>query len=45
VTCVIPGHDRAGDELVADELLVEDEPLAFHYGGVCGYGSAFDYAG
>jgi hypothetical protein len=45
VTCVIPGHDRAGEELVADELLVEDEPLAFHYGGVCGYGSAFDYAG
>jgi hypothetical protein len=45
VTCVIPGHDRAGEELVADELLVEDGPLAFSYRGVCGYGSTFDYAG
>src|SRR5215208_3741874 len=45
VTCVIPGHDRTGEELVADELLVEDEALAFAYRGVCGYGSTFDYAG
>ena len=45
VTCVIPGHDRQGEELVADELLVEDAPFAFNYRGVCGYGSTFDYAG
>jgi hypothetical protein len=45
VTCVIPGHDRSGEELVADELLVEDPQLAFSYRGVCGYGSDFDYAG
>ena len=45
VTCVIPGHERAGEELVADELVVEDGPLAFNYRGVCGYGSTFDYAG
>jgi hypothetical protein len=45
VTCVIPGHERAGEELVADELLVEDDALAFAYRGVCGYGSTFDYAG
>jgi hypothetical protein len=45
VTCVIPGHERAGEELVADELLVEDSLLAFSYRGVCGYGSTFDYAG
>lgn len=45
VTCVIPGHERAGDELVADDLVIEDGPLAFHYRGVCGYGSTFDYAG
>jgi hypothetical protein len=45
VTCVIPGHDRAGEELVADELVVEDEALAFSYRGTCGYGSTFDYAG
>src|SRR5690349_18286532 len=45
VTCVIPGHDRSGEELLADELVVEDGPLAFSYRGVCGYGSTFDYAG
>jgi hypothetical protein len=45
VTCVIPGHDRTGEELVADELVVEDGPLSFSYRGVCGYGSTFDYSG
>jgi hypothetical protein len=45
VSCVIPGHARAGEELVADELLVEDGPLGFSYRGVCGYGSTFSYAG
>lgn len=45
VTCVIPGHERAGEELVADELVVEDDPLAFNFHGVCGYSSTFDYAG
>jgi hypothetical protein len=45
VTCVIPGHDRGGEELVADELLVKDESLAFFYTGTCGYASDFDYAG
>jgi len=45
VTCVIPGHERIGEELVADELIVEDGGLAFSYRGVCGYGSTFDYAG
>jgi hypothetical protein len=45
VTCVIPGHERTGEELVTDELLVGDGQLAFTYRGVCGYGSTFDYAG
>ena len=45
VTCVIPGHERAGEELVAEELRVQDGPLAFEYSGVCGYGSTFDYSG
>ena len=45
VTCVIPGHERAGEELVADELVVEDGALAFEFRGVCGYGSTFDYVG
>lgn len=45
VTCVIPGHDREGEELVTDELLVNDAPLAFFYSGTCGYGSTFAYSG
>jgi len=45
VTCVIPGHDRTGEELITDELVVEDGPLAFSYRGTCGYGTTFDYAG
>jgi hypothetical protein len=45
VTCVIPGHDRNGEELIADELLVDDEALAFRFSGLCGYGATFDYAG
>jgi hypothetical protein len=45
VTCVIPGHNREGEELVADELLVEDDALAFTFRGVCGYASTFDYSG
>jgi hypothetical protein len=45
VTCVIPGHDRSGEELVADELRVEDGPLELSYRGTCGYGATFAYAG
>ena len=45
VTCVIPGHDREGEELVADELVVQDGPLELSYRGVCGYGSTFEYSG
>src|SRR4051794_23409997 len=45
VTCVIPGHEREGEELVTDELVIDDGPLAFSFRGVCGYGSTFDYAG
>ena len=45
VTCVIPGHDRDGEELVAEELQVDDGPLAFEYSGTCGYASTFAYSG
>ena len=42
---MIPGHDRGGEELVADELRVEDGPLSFDYSGTCGYAATFDYSG
>ena len=45
VTCVIPGHEERGEELVADELRVDDGPLRFEFAGNCGYAAPFDYAG
>lgn len=45
VSCIISGHERAGEELVAGELLVDDEELQFAFRGTCGYGSTFEYAG
>jgi hypothetical protein len=46
VSCVIPGHDRDGEELTVDVLKVAAQPpLAFEYRGVCAYASTFDYSG
>jgi hypothetical protein len=45
VTCVIPGHEESGEELIADQLCVEDGPLRFEFSGSCGYSARFDYAG
>jgi hypothetical protein len=45
VTCVIPGYDRDGEELVAEELRVDDGPLSFELTGICGYASTFAYSG
>ena len=45
VTCVIPGHERTGREIVAEKLAVDTDPLGFAYRGVCGYESTFEYAG
>ena len=44
VTCVIPGHDRSGTELVADVLHVDEGPLAFEVHGRCAYESTFAYS-
>ena len=44
VTCVIPGHDRSGREVVADLLSVEDGALEFELSGKCGYEASFDYS-
>jgi hypothetical protein len=45
VTCVIPGHERPGRELVVDELAVHDGPLDFELSGRCAYESSFEYSG
>jgi hypothetical protein len=44
VTCVIPGHDRSGREVIAEMLYVEDAPLDFELFGMCGYESTFEYS-
>jgi Protein of unknown function (DUF1326) len=44
ITCVIPGHDRRGEELVAEELRVDEQPpLEFELGGNCAFAGSFDY--
>lgn len=44
VTCVIPGHHRAGRELHAEHLRVDGDGLAFEFHMVCAYESTFAYA-
>ena len=45
VTCVIPGHERTGREVLAESLEVHDGELEFAFRGNCGYESDFDYRG
>jgi hypothetical protein len=43
VSCLIPGHDRAGRELVADVVAADDEHFRFAYEGTCGFEASFHY--
>lgn len=45
VTCIIPGYDQSGEELVADELSVDEGPLSFALSGSCAYEATFAYSG
>jgi Protein of unknown function (DUF1326) len=44
VACGIPGYDRVGSELYADELRVDDDPFAWELTGNCAFVGDFDYA-
>jgi hypothetical protein len=44
VACIVPGYDRPGRELYADELTVADDPFAWELEGNCAYASDFDYS-
>jgi hypothetical protein len=44
VACGIPGYDRPGAELYADELVVDDEPFAWELTGNCAFAVDFEYA-
>jgi hypothetical protein len=46
VSCVIPGHHRAGREVVVGTLdaAEQDSRLQFSYSGRCGYEATFEYS-
>jgi hypothetical protein len=43
VSCGIPGHDRPGEEFIAEALEVASVPLRFAFSGRCGFATDFDY--
>ena len=45
VSCIVPGHDRPGTELIADELYVDDAPFSWELSGNCAFTRDFDYSG
>jgi hypothetical protein len=45
VSCIVPGHDRPGTELYADDLVVDDPPFAFELHGTCAFTREFEYSG
>jgi hypothetical protein len=45
VSCIVPGHDHAGRELVNDEVVVADGAFSFELRGTCGFERDFDYTG
>ena len=45
VSCIVPGHDRPGTELVNDEVRVTDPPFDFELQGTCAFMRDFDYSG
>jgi hypothetical protein len=45
VSCIVPGHDRPGTELINDEVVVNDEPFDFELHGTCAFTRDFEYVG
>jgi len=45
VSCIVPGHDRPGTELINDEVVVRDPPFEFELRGTCAFTRDFDYSG
>ena len=44
VSCIVPGHDRPGVELVNDEVVVHDGRFDFELRGTCAFTRGFDYS-
>src|SRR5262249_11484812 len=45
VSCIGPGQEVGGTELVADELVVHDDPFDWELSGNCAFTARFDYSG
>jgi hypothetical protein len=45
VSCIVPGHDRPGTELVNDEVVVADGTFDFELHGTCAFTRTFEYSG
>ena len=45
VSCIVPGHEHPGIELVNDEVVVSDASFEFELHGTCAFTRAFDYDG
>jgi hypothetical protein len=44
IACIVPGYDRVGAELYADDLIVDDEPFEWELAGNCAYAADFEYS-
>jgi hypothetical protein len=44
VSCGIPGHDRPGQEIIAEKFRVNDPPLCWEISGRCGFATDFAYS-
>jgi hypothetical protein len=44
VSCGIPGHDRPGQEIIAEVFQVDDGALHWSIGGRCGFATSFAYS-
>lgn len=45
VSCIVPGHDQPGTELINDVVAVHDPPFDFELRGTCAFRRTFDYSG
>ena len=44
ITCGIPGHDRPGQEVIAEHMRVNDQPFEWELRGRCGFATDFAYS-
>jgi hypothetical protein len=44
VSCIVPGYDRPGTELINDEVVVNDLPFEFELRGTCAFTREFAYS-